>query len=173
MQSCCTFHINAHHMFCFRRGTEASHVVIVFGMVSNTWQYKELSKKPIYSKWTVIKNGSRVLKCALAVYRYVKKKKLLNGWFLSLLHTGPFVVQDEDIERKTHCSTVQRLEHVVRESQSPPTTHTRSESPNYWALPPVSTYQEHYINALLPSNQCLISNIPCWLTWPSYLLSTV
>ncbi len=65
---------------------------------------------------------------------------------------------------------------LVRESQSPqspPTTHTRSNSPDYWLPPPVTSHQEHYINAFLPNSHCLVSNIPCWLTWPSYLLSTV
>ncbi len=62
---------------------------------------------------------------------------------------------------------------AVREpSQAPPTTHTRSQSPDYWAPPPVSTHQEHYFNALLPSHHCLVSNIPCLLTWPSYLVCT-
>ncbi len=53
------------------------------------------------------------------------------------------------------------LENVpaVRESQSPQTTITRSQSPDYWAPPPVSTHQEHYFNALLPSSHRLVSNI--------------
>ncbi len=50
---------------------------------------------------------------------------------------------------------------IVRESQSPQTTITRSQSPDYWAPPPVSTHQEHYFNALLPSSHRLVSNIDC------------
>ncbi len=68
---------------------------------------------------------------------------------------------------------------AVRESQSslspqsPPITHTRSNSPDYWSPPPVTSHQAHYINALLPNSHCLVLNTPCWLTWPAYLLSTV
>ncbi len=44
-----------------------------------------------------------------------------------------------------------------------------------WLLITATSHQEHYINhyILLPISHCLVSNIPCWLTWPSYLLSTV
>ncbi len=38
-----------------------------------------------------------------------------------------------------------------------------------WLLINATSHQEHYINGL----HTLVSNIPCWLTWPSYLLSTV
>ncbi len=61
---------------------------------------------------------------------------------------------------------------TVRESpqspQSPPTTLTRSQSPDYCSPPPVSINQQHYIPALLPFTHCLVSNIPCWLPWPTY-----
>ncbi len=57
--------------------------------------------------------------------------------------------------------------------QSPPSTHTRSNSPDYWSPPPVTSHQEHYINTLLPNSHCLVSNITCWITWASYRLSTL
>lgn len=55
MQSYCHLHNNAHHMFCFSRGTEAcrKHVPIFVCMASEHITIIELSKKPIYSKWTV------------------------------------------------------------------------------------------------------------------------
>lgn len=39
---------------------------------------------------------SHVLKCALAVYGKVKKKKIAM-FSLCILHTGPSVVQDDDM----------------------------------------------------------------------------
>ncbi len=54
---------------------------------------------------------------------------------------------------------------TVRESpqspQSPPTTLTRSKSPEFWSPPPVSTNQQHYIIGVLPHTHCLVSNITC------------
>ncbi len=40
-------------------------------------------------------------------------------------------------------------------------SHHNRLSPDYWAPPPVSTHQEHYFNALLPSSHRLVSNIDC------------
>ncbi len=60
---------------------------------------------------------------------------------------------------------------TVRETelpQSPPTMLTRSQSPDYWSPPPVSTHQEwRHILALLPHSHCLVSNIACLLSWLS------
>lgn len=63
MQSCRPLHSNAHHMFCFRKGTEEGEtLVVIFACISsegltierlNITTNIEFSKKPVYSECTV------------------------------------------------------------------------------------------------------------------------
>lgn len=59
-----------------------------------------------------------LFKYALAVYRHVKKNCVKNVWLFNVcvIHTGPSVVQDDDIlkvfQRTLHCSKVHRLENT-------------------------------------------------------------